>query len=221
VLNGTGAPASTVGNDGDFYLDNTADVLYGPKSNGTWPANGVSLAGTPGKGATVSGLAAGDANCPNGGASITDGSGNTAYACNGGFGAADLQPFVAYSSDLVTLSGNTAFLPVAGLTATVAPTSPSTYFVSATIAVQGISNQGSSFVACRVDVDGANPNGGLNSAGFVSPPPGINFDTIAYTNQIVLGAGAHTLQVVCADLSPTPVAVGTAGGSILTGFKLS
>ncbi len=48
VLNGTGAPASTVGNNGDFYLDTAADVLYGPKAGGTWPATGTSLVGTPG-----------------------------------------------------------------------------------------------------------------------------------------------------------------------------
>jgi hypothetical protein len=48
VLNGTGAPAASVGHDGDFYLDTAADVLYGPKAGGTWPATGTSLAGPPG-----------------------------------------------------------------------------------------------------------------------------------------------------------------------------
>jgi hypothetical protein len=48
VLNGTGAPADTVGNDGDFYIDTAADVLYGPKANGSWPATGTSLVGSPG-----------------------------------------------------------------------------------------------------------------------------------------------------------------------------
>jgi hypothetical protein len=48
VLNGTGAPPASVGNDGDFYIDTAADVLYGPKANGSWPAAGVSLAGASG-----------------------------------------------------------------------------------------------------------------------------------------------------------------------------
>ena len=48
VLNGTGAPASTVGTDGDFYLDTAADVLYGPKTGGSWPTPGTSLVGNPG-----------------------------------------------------------------------------------------------------------------------------------------------------------------------------
>jgi Collagen triple helix repeat (20 copies) len=88
ILNGTGAPPSGLGNDGDFYIDTAADVLYGPKSSGTWPTPGTSLAGppgAPGTGATVAAEAAG-ANCVNGGVKVTDGNGNTAYACTGATG---------------------------------------------------------------------------------------------------------------------------------------
>jgi Collagen triple helix repeat (20 copies) len=48
ILNGTGAPADTLGHDGDFYLDTAANVLYGPKANGIWPANGTALIGQQG-----------------------------------------------------------------------------------------------------------------------------------------------------------------------------
>lgn len=48
VLNGTGGPASSLGNNGDFYLDTAADVLYGPKAGGTWPTPGTSLVGSAG-----------------------------------------------------------------------------------------------------------------------------------------------------------------------------
>jgi hypothetical protein len=48
VLNGTGTPGSGVGNNGDFYIDTAADVLYGPKAGGTWPTPGTSLVGSPG-----------------------------------------------------------------------------------------------------------------------------------------------------------------------------
>ncbi len=48
VLNGTGPPSSTVGNNGDFYVDTAADVLYGPKSGGAWPMPGTSLIGPAG-----------------------------------------------------------------------------------------------------------------------------------------------------------------------------
>ena len=37
LLTGTGAPAATVGNNGDVYLDTAAGVLYGPKTAGAWP----------------------------------------------------------------------------------------------------------------------------------------------------------------------------------------
>ena len=38
-LSGTGAPASSLGFNGDFYLDTTnPSVFYGPKANGAWPA---------------------------------------------------------------------------------------------------------------------------------------------------------------------------------------
>ena len=38
LLSGAGAPTSGTGNDGDFYIDTTADALYGPKSSGSWGA---------------------------------------------------------------------------------------------------------------------------------------------------------------------------------------
>jgi hypothetical protein len=48
LLNGTVAPSSSVGNDGDFYVDTSTWVLYGPKAGGTWPASGTSLVGPAG-----------------------------------------------------------------------------------------------------------------------------------------------------------------------------
>jgi len=44
ILSGTIAPAATIGNDGDFYLDNTTNILYGPKTSGAW-GNGIRLTG--------------------------------------------------------------------------------------------------------------------------------------------------------------------------------
>jgi hypothetical protein len=42
VRNGTVAPGTGVGVDGDFYLDTATNTLYGPKASGAWPA-GVPL----------------------------------------------------------------------------------------------------------------------------------------------------------------------------------
>jgi hypothetical protein len=47
ILNGSGAPSSGLGTDGDFYLDTTASRLYGPKTSGTW-GSGVLLIGATG-----------------------------------------------------------------------------------------------------------------------------------------------------------------------------
>lgn len=47
VLSGAGAPGAGVGTNGDFYVDNTAHVFYGPKTAGAWGA-GVSMQGTAG-----------------------------------------------------------------------------------------------------------------------------------------------------------------------------
>lgn len=38
LLNGSGAPLSELGSDGDFYFDTTNWLIYGPKVEGAWPA---------------------------------------------------------------------------------------------------------------------------------------------------------------------------------------
>jgi hypothetical protein len=48
LLSGAGAPANANGSDGDFYVDTTNGVLYGPKANGVWPVPGVALGGVQG-----------------------------------------------------------------------------------------------------------------------------------------------------------------------------
>jgi hypothetical protein len=37
ILNGKGAPRSSIGIDGDFYIDTRSLFLYGPKAKGKWP----------------------------------------------------------------------------------------------------------------------------------------------------------------------------------------
>lgn len=56
ILNGTGAPSSGLGNNGDFYLNTSNTTLYGPKTAGAW-GSGVSLIGPPG---SLTGSAGGD-----------------------------------------------------------------------------------------------------------------------------------------------------------------
>lgn len=47
VRNGSGAPSSGLGVDGDFYIDTTVSRLYGPKASGVW-GSGVSIIGPTG-----------------------------------------------------------------------------------------------------------------------------------------------------------------------------
>ena len=47
LLNGKGAPKSTLGINGDFYIDIASMNIYGPKAKGKWPA-AVSLKGPSG-----------------------------------------------------------------------------------------------------------------------------------------------------------------------------
>lgn len=47
ILSGAPNPVSGTGNNGDFYLNTSTSMLYGPKAAGVWPA-GVSLVGAAG-----------------------------------------------------------------------------------------------------------------------------------------------------------------------------
>ena len=47
IRSGSGAPASGLGANGDFYINTTAATLYGPKTGGSW-GNRVSLTGPTG-----------------------------------------------------------------------------------------------------------------------------------------------------------------------------
>ena len=47
IRSGAGAPSNGLGNDGDFYINTTSWLIYGPKVSGSWPS-GVSLIGAQG-----------------------------------------------------------------------------------------------------------------------------------------------------------------------------
>jgi hypothetical protein len=48
ILNGSGDPEAELGDDGDFYLDVDDTVLWGPRSDGSWPELGTALVGVQG-----------------------------------------------------------------------------------------------------------------------------------------------------------------------------
>jgi hypothetical protein len=69
IYAGTGAPATSLGNAGDYYLDQGADNLYGPKTSSGW-GSPLSLKGSGPAGATGATGAAGQS-----GSQILSGSG--------------------------------------------------------------------------------------------------------------------------------------------------
>lgn len=52
VRSGTGAPSSGLGVDGDFYIDTSANTIYGPKTSGAW-GSATSLIGPTGPSANL------------------------------------------------------------------------------------------------------------------------------------------------------------------------
>jgi hypothetical protein len=54
IWHGVGAPANSLGTDGDFYIDSSAYNIYGPKANSVWPA-GFSLLVSTGGGSGMAG----------------------------------------------------------------------------------------------------------------------------------------------------------------------
>jgi hypothetical protein len=55
IWNGTSAPSSGTGVNGDFYLNTANSCLYGPKGSGAWPGTCTSLIGATGASGTGSG----------------------------------------------------------------------------------------------------------------------------------------------------------------------
>jgi hypothetical protein len=89
VLNGSGAPSGGTGVDGDFYIRNDTNCLYGPKASGAWPGSCTSLVGPAGAtGATGSGsTGATGATGPTGANGATGSTGATGATGSGTTGA--------------------------------------------------------------------------------------------------------------------------------------
>ncbi len=49
ALSGTVDPANTVGVNGDFYVNTTTNMVFGPKAGGVWPSGSVSMVGPQGQ----------------------------------------------------------------------------------------------------------------------------------------------------------------------------
>lgn len=111
VLNGAGTPDNATGSDGDFYIDTTANMLYGPKVSGAWPTSGVKLEGLWTKGTdaiyTNSKVGIGTSSPNNSFEIVGDGISPAAYLSAYG-GAANLAGFFSGTAARGTKSAPTA-----------------------------------------------------------------------------------------------------------------
>lgn len=48
ILSGNGTPSNNIGRDGDFYVDRTNALFFGPKSDGAWSEESIALMGSAG-----------------------------------------------------------------------------------------------------------------------------------------------------------------------------
>jgi hypothetical protein len=45
IFSYVGTPTNTFAEDGDYYVDELTNLLYGPKTDGVWPENGIPAIG--------------------------------------------------------------------------------------------------------------------------------------------------------------------------------
>jgi hypothetical protein len=48
ILSGSGLPSGSLGRVGDYYLNSSTNILYGPKTTNGWPGTGILIQGTKG-----------------------------------------------------------------------------------------------------------------------------------------------------------------------------
>jgi uncharacterized membrane protein YgdD (TMEM256/DUF423 family) len=202
LLHGTGAPAGSVGTDGDFYLDTAASVLYGPKANGAWPAPGVSLvgpAGPQGQAGTAGAPGAAGAPGPPGPQGPKGDTGAPgAPGATGPSGVSGIQ--------VHTFVGSTTNLDPSGAEATVATgtitlSAPANLVLNAT-ATDNDTSSGSSTAGCSVSVggspatqeefgsvDGSALESTIANAGTIADEPAGAY-TVSYQCALSFGAGA-------------------------------
>jgi hypothetical protein len=144
ILNGSGAPDSGLGVDGDFYIDTTADAIYGPKTAGAWgsPTSLIGPAGADGVGVPTGG-ATGQVLAK---ASATDY--DTEWVNQSGGGSGTDLAYDAATRVLSSSTGTDATLPLA------AP---------AAAGLQPATGYGAITYASTIDLDGAVRNGQMNT----------------------------------------------------------
>jgi hypothetical protein len=114
VLSGTGAPTVGTGVDGEFYIDTSANLIYGPKFAGAWPI-GVSIVGPIGATGAAGATGATGSQGPAGATGAT--------GATGAIGALGPQGVQGLKGD----KGDTGATGANGATGVTGPTGPTNY----------------------------------------------------------------------------------------------
>lgn len=184
VRNGKGAPANSLGLDGDFYIDTAKLNFYGPKENGLWP-NPASLKGPAGSNG-VDGKPGSVGADGKTGSSGEKGSAITASGTHGPRGPQGLQglPGIAGSTGLTGPDGQTGSVGTAG-----PPGTPGTAGPSGT--------PGSAGANGSTGATGPSGLAGLaGSAGATGPtgPSQVSIGTISFAQQLRGSSGTSVVS---------------------------
>lgn len=147
VRNGSGAPANSVGNDGDFYIDVAGVILYGPRAGGVWPAFGIAFGGSGGSGGGGGGGCGILAPC-----AIAQGGTNAITASQA---LANLTYAPPLGSLLVTPIGETAYQSAFTIDIRSLGAMPNAPFFNNAAIIQEAVNQAAVSQVCDVTVPGA------------------------------------------------------------------
>lgn len=106
IYNGSGAPSAGLGANGDFYIDNTAHTIYGPKTAGAW-GSATSLIGPTGP--------AGGVNSFNGRTgAVVPATGDYSYSQISGTPASLVNTFNGRSGAVAPASGDYSYSQISG-----------------------------------------------------------------------------------------------------------
>ena len=181
IRNGKGAPANSLGFDGDFYIDVAKLNLYGPKANGVWP-NPTSLKGPAGSNG-VDGKPGSVGADGKTGSSGEKGSAITASGTHGPRGPQGLQglPGIAGSTGLTGPDGQTGSVGTAG-----PPGTPGTAGPSGTPGSAGANGS----------TGATGPSGLAGSAGATGPtgPSQVSIGTISFAQQLRGSSGTSVVS---------------------------
>jgi hypothetical protein len=162
ILNGTNNPGSGIGTVGDFYLNTSSNILFGPKTAGGW-GTGVSLVGPTGPAGATGPQGLQGATGPQGPAGTGGGTLDAAYD----FGGAGSGRTITADAGSVTINSNGT--GTAGIALNVNQTGTSTAAVGALIGGTGnainasSTNANNSFATIQATTNSATLN---NSAVF-------------------------------------------------------